>query len=321
MNRREVLAGLAAGAVAVPGCLSDSGGAGDGSPSATVTGTPTETGPLGTGGGTPTGTQPGTEPGPDAGASADFVEETFAVPELAAPNSPDSFGVYGDRDEQFVVALLTGDPATAPPAADIELVADEERFPARTDVSRQRWGLFDYGTPYLPDRDAFDGWVVFRLPNPLDADDARIGWPGGEHALDDDAVATLARPPTSFAVGSLEAPEAVSDGESFTLSFTVENTGDADGTFVGAVNRNYPAYAPVASIRLPVAAGERATWERTVEASTMGYDDGGELRLWLYWREGGADRAVTVDVAAESATTTATPTATETRPITPDPSE
>ena len=313
MHRRDLLAAFAAGAVASPGCLSDSTGGGDGPRSATPTGTPTETVPPGTAGETVTGT----ESGPDATATGALVDEAFAVPELAAPNSPDSFGVYGDRDEQFVVALLAARSGTAPPLDDIALVAGGERYPATTDVSRQRWGLFDYGTPYLPERDAFDGWVVFRVPNPLDADEARISWPGGEYALGDDALATLARPPTSFAVGSLEAPAAVGVDESFTLSFTVENTGDTDGTFVGAVNRNFPAYAPVASIRLSVAAGETATWERTVEASTMGFEDGGELRLWLYWRDDSADRAVTVDVGSG----TATPTATESQPITPEPSE
>jgi len=290
MDRRELLGILAGSALAVPGCLAGQSDEAGGPPSATPTETPTA----------PSGTPTGTGPETRTEASGAFVDETFVVPELAAPNSPDSFGVYGDRDEQFVVALLSGGPTRAPPVDDIALVAGGERYSATTDVSNQRWGLFDHGTPYLPDRDALDGWVVFRLPNPLDAEDARIDWPGGESALGDDAVATLTRPPTSFAVGPLEAPAAVPTDGSFRLSLTVENTGDTDGTFVGAMNRNFPAYEPVATIRLPVAAGETATWERSVEAATMG-NSGGELRLWLYWREDSADRQVTVDVGSGTA--------------------
>ncbi|WP_436908449.1 hypothetical protein [Halosimplex marinum] len=297
MDRRDLLAALAAGAVAVPGCLGESNGGGDGSPSATPTETPTGTAPSGTTPETPNGSPGGTDSGTDSGAVADLVDEAFVVPELVAPNSPDSLGVYGDRGEQYVVVLLAGDPGTAPAVGDIELVAGGETYPATTEVGNQAWTLFDHGTPYLPDRDAFDGWVVFRLPKPLAVDAAAVSWPGGDYPLVADALAALARPPASFEVRSFDAPDAVPVGERFTLSLTVENTGDADGTFVGAVNRNFPAYAPVASVRLPVAAGERATWERTVEAGTID-NEGGQLRLWLYWRDDAADREVTVDVGS-----------------------
>ncbi|QLH80878.1 hypothetical protein [Halosimplex pelagicum] len=313
MNRREVLAGFAAGAVALPGCLGDSDGAGDGSPSATPTGTPTETAPPETAGEPPTGTTDGTEPGTDAGANADFVDETLVVPELAAPNSPDSLGVYGDRDEQFVVALLAGDPETAPPVEEIELVADGVSYRATTDVGPQRWGLFDLGGPYLPDRDAFAGWVVVRLPKPLDADEVRLSWPGGESWLADDALAALARPPASFEVRSFTAPETAEPGESVTVRFEVANTADVAGTFVAAVNRNWPAYGPVAGLRLPVAAGETATWARDLVVEYPSGDGARTLRFDLIWRSDYRERTVTVDPP--------TPTATETRPITPDPSE
>ncbi|WP_415379733.1 hypothetical protein [Halosimplex sp. TS25] len=332
MNRRELLAVLAAGAVAVPGCLDGSSDASDSSPTATPTGTVAK----GTDGGTPADTETDT-----GTASGDFVREAFAVPELAAPNSPDSFGVYGARDEQYVVALLDGASASRPAVDDITLLADGTSADARNSVGYGGWALFDYGGAYLPS-DNPSGWVVFRVSKPLDVAEAAITWPGGEYPLGDDVLADLARPPASFEIASFEAPESAAQGTTFTLSLTVENTGDVDGTFVGAVNRNFPAYAPVASIRLPVAAGETATWEREVTVDDVGYEGSGELRLWLYWRDDSEDRQVTVDVGTNSpdgtrtqgtepggtepgktgtSGATDTPTATESQPITPDPSE
>ncbi|WP_123534997.1 hypothetical protein [Halosimplex salinum] len=294
MNRRELLAALAAGTAVVPGCLDgDSNGPGDGSPSPTPTQTPTGTVPVTTDSGTPdTETDTGT-------ASGEFVREAFAVPELAAPNSPDSFGVYGARDEQYVVALLDGAAASRPAVDEIALVADGGSHDAQNSVGYGGWALFDYGGAYDPvDNPA--GWVVCQLPDPLDVESAAITWPGGEYPLGDDVLADLARPPASFEITSFDAPASATQGETFTLSLAVENTGDVDGTFVGAVNRNFPAYAPVASIRLPVAAGETATWEREVTVDDVGYEGSGELRLWLYWRDDSADQQVTVAIGTDS---------------------
>ncbi|WP_459193341.1 hypothetical protein [Halosimplex sp. J119] len=304
MKRRRLLAALATGSIAVPGCLSESDGTGDGSPTATPSQTPTETVPDRRGEETPTGT-PGTDGETPTATDGEFVTEAFAVPELAAPNSPDSFGVYGERDEQFVVALLNGAAAAWPAVGEIELVAGGESYDAQDSVSYGAWGLFDYHAAYSPE-DGGDGWVVFQMPKPLEVDDATVSWPDGEYALAEAILSDLARPPTDFAVESFEAPATASMGETITLSLTVENTGDTDGTFVGAVNRNFPAYTPVASIRLPVAAGETATWEQQVTTGDSGYGGaGGELRFWLYWR-GDGEEGVTVDVGTETAAGTET---------------
>ncbi|WP_436927738.1 hypothetical protein [Halosimplex amylolyticum] len=294
MNRRELLAALAAGAVAVPGCLDEGDGAGGGSPTPTPTQTPTETVSDSTDGGTPD------EPRTDARtASGDFVREAFAVPELAAPNSPDSFGVYGARDEQYVVALVDGAAAGRPAVDEVALVADGTSHDAQNSVGYGGWALFDYGGAYLP-VDNPSGWVVFQVSDPLDVAEAAITWPGGEYPLGDDVLADLARPPASFEVQSFEAPATATAGETFTLSLTVRNTADVDGTFVGAVNRDFPAYTPVASIRLPAAAGETATWEHEVEVDDVGMEGSGELRFWVYWRDDSTDRQVTVDLGTDS---------------------
>ncbi|WP_436929987.1 hypothetical protein [Halosimplex halobium] len=306
MNRRDLLAALAAGAVAVPGCLGDSNGASGGSPSATPTETPTGTEPTATAGGTQSPSDG--ESGTGTTTAGGFVREAFAVPELAAPSSPDSFGVYGDRDEQYVVALLDGRGGTDPLAEDIELVAGGESYAARVDVGRQWWALFDYGEPYSP-VDEPEGWVVFRVPNPLDADAATITWPGGERALTGEAVAALARPPASFAVQSFAAPETADPGETIRLSVTVENTASIDGTFVAALNRSAPLYAPEATARLPVPAGGTATWDHEHTVSERGPSEPHTLRFGLYWRDGSMDR--TVRVGEASTTTEGDPATTE----------
>lgn len=289
MNRRELLAALAAGAVGVPGCLS-SNGAGGGSPTATPTQTPTETVSDRTDGGTP-----GSSAGTTTASAADFVREAFAVPELVAPNSPDSFGVYGDRDEQYVVALLAAQEGTEPPAAEVELVADGEPYPAETDVGRQGWALFDYDGSYSPDDDRV-GWVVFQLPNPLDVAGAAISWTNGEYALGDEALARLARPPASFEIRSFDAPDAIDTGETATATVTVENTADVDGTFVAAFNRAGPriAYLSEAAIRLPIAAGETETWTFEHTVSRGSFEGDRPMRLHLLWRESWLSREVTV---------------------------
>ncbi|WP_135365850.1 hypothetical protein [Halosimplex halophilum] len=338
MDRRDLLAALAAGAVAVPGCLGDSDGAGEGSLSATPTETPTVTEPTATGGARPSPADSGS--GTETTTAGGFVDEAFVVPELAAPDSPDSFGVYGERDEQYVVALLDARGGTDPPVEEIELVAGGDSYAARVDVGRQWWALFDYGEPYSP-VDEPEGWVVFRVPNPLDADAATITWPGGERALTGEAVAALARPPASFAVRSFAAPETADPGEPIELSVTVENTASVDGTFVAALNRSAPLYAPEATARLPVPAGETATWEHEHTVSERGPSQPHTLRFGLYWRDGSMDRTVRVGATAttegdpattergdpptaagetDRSTPSETPTATETRPITPTPS-
>lgn len=317
MNRRQLLASLAAGAVAVPGCLDDANGAGDGSPSATSTRPSTGTVPDGAVEETPSGTPARDGTGTGTETDVDFVREAFAVPELVAPDSPDSFGVYGDRDEQYVVALLAAQRGAAPPASDVELVADGEPYPAETEVGGQGWALFDYDASYSPDDDR-GGWVVFRLPKPLEAGGAAVSWPGGEDALGDEVLARLARPPASFAVESFDAPAAVDAGETVTATVTVENTGDADGTFVAAFNRSGPliAYAPESVIRLPVAASETETWTFEHAVADESFEEDRPMRLYLHWRDDSLSRQVTVRAQTDDGTTDGTetqPTPTGTR--------
>lgn len=219
------------------------------------------------------------------------VTDVTIRPELVAMDSPDSIGTFGDRDEQFLLATVEGGEEPTPGYDEIEFDADETYAPLSETPgeSRQPWNR---DAKY--DGDA--GWVAFRLPKPLDATDAALTWPGGEHALDDGQAEMLARQPADFEIDSFEAPDSATGGEEVTATLVVENVGSVAGTFVGAVNRVGPliAYAPVEAITLDVPAGETATWEYTYELD--GSDDaaGRELRLNVNWR--GGSQWVTVDV-------------------------
>jgi len=306
MNRRAFIGALTAGVTGLSGCIAESDGSADGdgpddgsrtppataSPTETDEETPTTDSPDRSG-----TTEPGTdEPSNEGGTvTGEFAQELFAVPELVAPDSPDSFGVYGDRDEQFVVALLDARGGAAPAVDDLALAVDGETYPAETEVGYGAWALFDYDGPYDPS-DGAQGWALVSLPNPLDAGDAALSWSGGEAALPESERAKLTRPPTDFAVRSFETPETATVGEPIEATLTVENTGDTDGVFVAAVNRSGPrvAHTPDGALRLPVPAGETRTWtyEHTVEWDDMSEER--PMRVYVRWRGDSLNREVTV---------------------------
>ncbi|WP_121822427.1 COG1470 family protein [Halostella salina] len=274
MQRRRLLGALTAGIGAFGGCLSRLDG-----DATDRTDTTTDSG--------------------DGSTDGVRVTDVTVAPALVGANSPDSVGTYGDRDEQYVLATVAASELQAPPPDEFALAAGGEAYRARTEVG---YGsrLWERDEPYGEDAN-FEGWLAFRLPNPLDADEVAIGWEDGEHVLGDDAVAALTRPPTAWKVREFAAPDSVALGEEATVSLTVENTGDADGTFVGAVNRVGPwiAYAPQTATSIDVAAGETASWEfsHTVDEDRAGGDaDERSMRFHLHWRGEKLTREVTVEM-------------------------
>ncbi|MFB6140469.1 MAG: hypothetical protein ABEJ26_08555 [Halosimplex sp.] len=345
LTRRRLLGALGAsligGAAGLSGCLGDAstddepngGRAGDGSPTETPTPAQSPSGTVGSD--RPTGTTDGPTP-TEASSGADLVREVAVAPGLVAPDSPDSYGVYGDRGEQYVIAVLDGRGTAEPPAVDeFALVADGESRAFTNEIGHGNWALFDYGEAYSPG-DNKSGWLIANVPKPLDAESVSLTWPGGSHPLGDDALTELRRSPAAFAVRSFETPERADPGDDVTVTVSVENISGVDGTFVAALNRSGPLVAslPEAGIRLPVAAGETETWtfEHTVRDESFTEDR--PMKFSLYWREDSRHRTVTVRAnATPTATTTDaldtpaetdprdTPTATESQPISPTPRE
>lgn len=290
MKRRRFLSGLTVGLAAGAGCLGDesagdgdarSGPSTDGGESESARGTPT---PLD--GGTSTTGTGGTTTG-----SVD-VADVAVVPELAILLD-DAYRVYGERSEQFVAAAVDTAGSAGPAVEEFALVADGETRHAG--VGYNYGSLFDYGARYDGD-DRSEGWIAIRAPKPLATEDVRLTWPGGERPIGNANRTELARESTSFAVTAVDVPEEATFGETITASVTVENTGDVDGTFVGAIDKSGPlvAYEPVAARRLDVPAGETATWDVPIEIDDEPSETERPMDVSLKWRGEAHRREVTV---------------------------
>lgn len=296
MNRRRFLAVAGGGLSLAAGCTSRSsdpaGSTPDSSPS-DATETPTVT-PTDSGSTTAPSDGTTSPPGEDAGEAADVSVGDVAVqPDVVAMNYPDSVDVFGHRDERYVVASVTAADGAAPARDEFALELAGKTYAPTLSVGDHGmdYRFFDRGRAYA--REDATGWLLFAVPAPVAAESPALAWPGGEHRLSEAAAARLSRPPTSFEVVEFAAPAAVEPGATATLSATVENTGDADGTFVLGLNRVGPrvAYAPVARAAVSVPAGETATWEYASDAGDRA-EAGDDMQFHLEWRGGRESRTV-----------------------------
>jgi hypothetical protein len=252
-SRRALLTGLGAALTGFAGCLDGS------SPSTTPTSASTPT---------PT---PSTPAMTDAslGDAVDVDGVTVTASDLVDAHSvryltaPDAFGVVGVDGDQFAFVRVSARSDGTPPAANaFSLVADGERFdpgiegvgPARVDdpVTGRRYG----------DRKP-DGYLGFRVPAPLDADDVAVTladavrWTVPAAALD-----ALRSSPPAFET-TLTVPEAVAADEAIPVRLDVANEGDGGGVFRGALNHQGPLYAADA-VTFSLPAGESTTHEMRV---------------------------------------------------------
>jgi len=274
-TRRSILATVAA--VAGAGCIGST--ADPGTPSDTTTSE------------RPTTTTTASE-------TADVtVSEVTVSPGVVIRTSPDSIGVSGAGDEQFVVATVAADGTPAPDRSAFALETAGKAFGPAEGVGGLGGRLWRRGDPY---EDGSAGWIAFVVPKPLDVEQASLTWPGGTYVLNDTALTRLARPPTSFEVRTFSAPDSVRVGEDAALEVTVENVGTADGTWIGALNRSGPsvAYFPEATISLNVPAGETGTWTYTNAPDDRHGDGTGTMTFRLGSR--GDSRSRSVEVTADS---------------------
>lgn len=226
------------------------------------------------------------------------VDSVSVRPELVTRNSPDSYGTYGGRNEQYVVVELSVENPEAHPPGSFAVEADGESHGIVTDVGEGNGFLAEFDTAYGA-RGEDSGWLAARLPKPLEAESAALTWDGGSHEFEDAVLERLRQPPTEFEVG-FEAPESVAVGETVTATVTAENVGDVDGTFVGALNRVGPlvAYAPEAAVVLDAAAGETESWEFSHDLEENPEDrEDPKMRLHLVWDDERVTREVDVERA------------------------
>jgi hypothetical protein len=232
----------------------------------------------------------------DASVEID-VEDVTVRPGVVALDTADSYGVFGGREEQFLVAeVAVGTPDSVEPS-DLVVETDDGEFDTTVDVGGVGGRLAEFGEAHGSTDDG-TGWVAARLPKPLDADRAALAWDGGEYPVGESALERLNRPPTDFDV-VLEAPRIASVGDEVTVTVSLVNTGGADGAFVAALNRVGPqiAYAPETAVVLPVEAGEYAEWEYTyaLDDPEVAEMDDPVVRFHLPWRDGSSTREIDVE--------------------------
>lgn len=227
------------------------------------------------------------------------VEDVTVRPGVVALDSPDSYGVFGGPDEQYLVAEVdVGTPEAVEPS-DLVVETDDDEFDVTVDVGEARGRLANFGDGYGTTDDG-TGWVAARLPKPLDSERAALAWNDDEYALGASTLEGLNRSPTDFDV-LLDAPRVASVGDEVTVTVSLVNTGDVDGTFVAALNRIGPrvAYAPESSLVLPVETGEYVEWEYTyaLDDPEVAEMEDPFVRFHLPWRDGSLTR--TVDVTTD----------------------
>lgn len=259
MRRRHLLALCGAGLAGLAGCASDQptddpSGAGrsDGvdSPDDTAT-TPDRTPPAGS-------------------LAASVLALQPAVVTLA---TPDSLGVSGEPDTQYLflsVAVTAGDP---PPRSALTFRFDGDEYgPLETEEPTAFWRRY-HDEPSRYDADSGEGWVCFPLPATGASEGAGLTWSGNVWVPPPGVRARLAAESPSLSV-SWSVPGSVEAGSAPAVKISVTNEGERAGRFVGALNRSGPrvAYAPAASDSRLVPAGGTETW--TPETDTLG--DAGE---------------------------------------------
>lgn len=239
MRRRALLAGCAGTLGGLAGCLS---------------GTRDDTGGSTTTSGTATPTQTST---PTPAASVSLLSLQPAVVTFGT----DSISVSGETSQHLFVDLAVED--GDPPAVEefrfrfsgVETTPLEPREPY--------WVEYNPGeTRYS--RETGTGRLVFDLPATGDATSAALQWPGGEWTPPAALRDRLAAPPPPLSL-EWSVPETAEVRTTPTLIFTVTNSGDLPGRFVGALNRTGPrvAYAPITAISRLIPADETVTFDVT----------------------------------------------------------
>ncbi|WP_338729120.1 hypothetical protein [Haladaptatus sp. DJG-WS-42] len=227
-------------------------------------------------------------------AASVTVNAVKVTPTIVTFNSPDSTHTMGEKDEQFALIRVSAEEANAPARDDFSIGVGDSNYASQPMDYGERYSrMSGYRTFYGEES---SGYLLFVLPKPISSEEASLQWPSGEYAFEADTVAALSQPPTDFAVREFSTPETVKSGTEVTLTLTVENTGSADGTFVGALNRIGPqvAYTPEKWVEVSIPAGESRTWTYSYRPTT---GDGGEgsMTYRMPWRNGSEETTTTLE--------------------------
>lgn len=246
-TRRRYLGAVSLGIAGLAGCLSESDGPG-GDGDATTT--------------------DGTTARPDSPDDEPVMVSNPVVRKRATHYSwPGSTGVLAPTDEQFVVASVAGPESADLPAFTLE--AGDEEFSPGVDVAHRNGTFAGRRDGSVLENDGTSGYLAFRVPSPLDVDDARIvrDDAAGPTPLADDELATLTRPAATFELDTLDLPDAVERPDPVDVSLSVTNVADVDGRFLAGLHWPTEGIADddeTTVLERTVAAGETTTFSLTL---------------------------------------------------------
>lgn len=234
-----------------------------------------------------------------ASATASLVAEVDSLqPAVVTRTTTDAIGIRNRDGRQYLYLDVTVERGESPSYDELRVRFDGQQYsPA------DRSGLWrEYrDTDGRYDAASGEGWVLFSLPETGDASDVALLREGGDGtwpivsqpSVNFDGQLSTASPPLSL---EMSVPGEVESGTTPTLSVTVANEGERDGTFVGALNRSGPSVdtAPVTAISQVVPPGEPTSFEITDETAINSSDDeldDGESDLTYDLRWTGGERS------------------------------
>lgn len=255
-TRRTYLAAVSLGLAGLGGCLSEPADPAGGPTDDTTTASDGTTQPSGT-------TDDTTTDSPTVTVRDPIVRK--AVTHYAWPGSTQ---ILAPEDEQFVVATVEGPEETAPPAFRLE-AGGREFTPGVDAPGRHHAELAGREGGSVLKNDHARGYLAFRVPSPLDVDDARIVRADGGPStpLPDRELTRLARRAPEFEIVSLDVPDTVEHGVPLEVSLDVRNVGDVPGRFLAGLHWPTEAVADddeTTVLRRSVRAGETTSFSPTL---------------------------------------------------------
>lgn len=218
-------------------------------------------------------------------------------PAVVTQQTADSMGVTSAEGTQYLYLDVAVTSGAVPAREDLRVRFDGNEFePISQDM--RLWRANEHGNSRYDAKNG-GGWLLFSLPQTgnasefalIEADGVGVGPVVSSASMDVDGRLESRTPPLSL---EWSAPDTVEPGTTPTLSFTVTNEGNHDGTFVAALNRSGPsiAMAPIAAIREVIPPGEPTTFEvtDTLDVESPGSENVGDgnpdMRYDLQWTDG-----------------------------------
>lgn len=271
-SRRQYLVTVGAELVGVAGSLSDVDG-----PTA-----PSPTSDPQTGSDTASSSSPPPSSSPSSPDTASpAVGDAVARKAITSESVMGSGGVLTDTDRHYVVASV-GRPDTLEPST-FRFVAAQETWPTdlpdtvgalNHTIAGHKGGPLD--RPFSDD----EAYLAFTLPSPLSASNPRIRYADDttdEWSLPPAARNVLAADAPRFELDSLSAPEALSQGETLSVTLTATNVSDVDGRLLVAIYWPTETIADDDESHLVdrrVATGETVTVTVNIDTDATAYEVG-----------------------------------------------